>query len=300
MKRLKMVIASLVVLLYGAAAHGQAGRKEFTLVPIGSAGVPVTVNKITCIIFPVAIRPAGKGTRDVYAQLVKGTDNVLELKAARPGFAPTNLTVVGANGHLYSLEIRYEADPGILNYQVIRDSAICAGLVASDHAVKLTGQPVDEAALSSDADSIIAAHAFLHRSAGSEEMRLRLRSIYIKDGLIWLAIGIKNHSLLDYHVGYAHFSVMDKKRGKRTALQERALEPLYSSPDSVIAGKGSVSLAFGFSPFTLPPHKKLSIGISEPSGGRLLLLTVKPKMILKARGFHGPAAKGGGRHESEE
>jgi len=267
------------------ATQAQTGVNEFYLSPIRSQHIPVTLNKITCVVFPVGIRPAGKGTRDVLAQKVKGTDNVLELKAARQGFAPTNLTVIGLNGRLYSLDLHYEVEPADYNYRVMDDGLIGPDPATSlsDHPVLLSGQVADETTLAMDADTVAGAVAFLHRATGSEKMRLILQGVYVKDRLLWLTVKVKNHSLLDYSVAYVHVAIQDKKRAKRTAIQEKTLRPVYSSPENVIPGKDARLLVFGFRPFTVPKHKRLVIQISEPNGGRLLTLPVSYKTVLKAR-----------------
>jgi hypothetical protein len=114
-------------------------------------------------------------------------------------------------------------------------------------------------------------------------MHLALKSLYVKDQLLWLVVKLKNHSLLDYQTDYVHFSLLDKKRAKRTAVQEHVLSPIYSSPEKNVPGGGSKVLVFAFRPFTIPKHKKLVVQVSEPNGGRALLLKVENKIILKAR-----------------
>jgi conjugative transposon TraN protein len=264
-------------------AQTQAPIHEFRLQEIGSQSIPVTVSKITSIIFPVKIQPAGKGTKDILAQKVKGTDNVLMVKAARPGFTPTNLTVIGMNGRVYSLILRYEADPDALIFRVVNDSIVPYDPVETDHAVLLSGKPVDEATLSADGDSVRKSKFFLHKGTGSERMRLVLRSIYIKNGLLWFTLQSKNRSLLDYQVRFVHLSIQDTKRAKRTAIQEKALQQEYAGPEKIVPGNGAQLLVYAFNPFSVPKHKKLVIQMSDPGGGRVLTLPVGYKTVLKAR-----------------
>ena len=285
MQKLKIIVTAILFLAGYTSVWAQTTPDAFYLAPIVAQSIPVTQTKITCIIFPVNIQPAGKGTRDIKAQKVKGTDNVLMVQAARPNFAPTNLTVIGLNGRLYSLVLRYESEPAAYNYRVIEDSVVGYTLAPEQtyHPVLLSGLPVDESTLSADADTIAGKRSFLHCSTGSERMHLVLKSLYVKDQLLWFAIKLKNHSLLDYRAGFVHFSIQDIKRAKRTAIQERVLPPVYSSSEKIIPGNGSRLLVFAFRPFTIPRHKKLVLQMSEPDGGRLLTLPVGYKTVLKAR-----------------
>jgi len=51
----------------------------------------VTLDKMTNILFPGAVRMGVKVSRDVLVQKVRGVENVIEVKAAHRGFQPTNL-----------------------------------------------------------------------------------------------------------------------------------------------------------------------------------------------------------------
>lgn len=285
MQKLKLLLTSLLFLAGYSEGWCQSNPDGFYLGTIPAQTIPVTLTKITCIVFPVGIQPAGKGTRDIRAQKVKGTENVLMVQAARPNFSPTNLTVVGLNGRIYSLVLRYESDPAAYNYRVIDDTDTGYRLTPdrASHPVFLAGVPADVSTLSADADTIAGKHSFLHCATNSDKMQMVLKSLYIKDGLLWFAFRLKNHSLLDYRTDYIHFSIQDKKRAKRTAIQERVLPPVYSSPEKVIPGNETRTMVFAFRPFSVPGHKKLVLQISEPDGGRLMILTMKNRTILKAR-----------------
>ena len=67
------------------------------------------------------------------------------------------------------------------------------------------------------------------------------------------------------------FKVVDKKVIKRTAIQERVLQPLraYNQPMRV-RGNGSERMVFAFEGFSLPDDKQLEVTIHERNGGRTL------------------------------
>ena len=52
---------------------------------------------------------------------------------------------------------------------------------------------------------------------------------YIKNDIIYYQLRIKNHSPIDYDIKVLRFYIRDKKKGKRTAVQENELKPLYVS-----------------------------------------------------------------------
>ena len=90
MKKWVMVLFGFCI-VFGALAQGPGFRLE----PIGSAVIPVTLDKITNLIFPEAVQAGVKVSTAVIAQKVRGVENVIELKAMRRDFAPTNLSVYG-------------------------------------------------------------------------------------------------------------------------------------------------------------------------------------------------------------
>src|ERR1700744_3264691 len=119
----------LFEVLLGHAGYSQA----FDLVGMPSRAVPVSGTKMTNLVFPVALETGVKVSRDVLVQRPRGVDNVIELKAVRRNFAPTNLSVFGKDGRLYSFELRYVEDTAVLSFRIVPG----AGPV-----LKLTGLPV--------------------------------------------------------------------------------------------------------------------------------------------------------------
>ncbi len=63
----------------------------------------VTTTKTTHLIFPFGIKTVDRGSRDIIAQKATGVENILQVKAARPDFESTNLTVIttDVSGRLY-------------------------------------------------------------------------------------------------------------------------------------------------------------------------------------------------------
>jgi len=281
MKRIVM----MVMVLAGCCAdvRAQVDGPGFRLVGIGSRTVPVTAMKMTNLVFPVAVAEGVKVSPDILAKKVKGVENVVELKAVRRGFTPTNLSVYGKDGRLYSFELRYLEDTTVLNYRVVPEdvSSVSAGLL--EHPVMLTGLPVDLTTLNADAVLLSSGSGFLHRSVRSEGMRLQLRGIYLRDSLLWLSLRLRNRTRIGFTPASVRVFVVDRKQIKRTASQEVFLAPIYESRLSSVAGDSTAALVLGMEPFTLARGKKMVIEVADRSGGRELRLVLKGKMVLRAR-----------------
>jgi conjugative transposon TraN protein len=290
-----IAIGMITGMLAGLGIQASAQDAGFQLQGIGSAPVPVTLDKMTNIIFPEAIQTGVKVSRDVMAQKVRGVENVIELKALRNNFVPTNLSVYGRDGRLYSFVLHYSQDSAVLNFRVVNEmsqvingmggtpSGGYTGTVAGPGPVMLTGLPVDLATLKSDATELASRKAFLNVSEKKERLRIGLAGIYLRDSLQWLILQIKNGSQIGFKPVYARFFIEDKKQVKRKAIQEIEIKPVFNGlPEEVVEGNGK-RIALGFDPFTIPAGKRLVIEIAGADGGRTILLRIKDKVLLRAR-----------------
>ena len=284
MKFMKKIIRAfvnmLVLSLFHVHASAQPGH-SFSLLGLESLKVPVTVNKMTNLVFPVNIRKGVKVSREIAAQKVAGVENTLELKALRVNFAPTNLSVYGVDGRLYSFDLVYAEDPPVLNFAVVNRDGGNGTVIGRPDRIILSGFPVDESTLARDADSIVAIQGFLHKSTSEEKIRLYLHGIYLRDSLLWLQLSISNHSLIPFRSDWCRLFIVDRRRGKRMAFQDVNLEPVYNKMPAVV--KGLVPFALGI-PLTAISHKKLLVlQIMDAGGGRMLTLKIKPGTLLRAR-----------------
>jgi conjugative transposon TraN protein len=260
---------------------------SFTLTALTAQKVPVTEHKMTNLVFPVAIRTGIKVSRDVLVQKVKGVENVIELKAARPHFLPTNLSVFGLDGRLYSFDLEYADNPLVLNFAVVpAPPGEAATLHPEKPPVLLTDLPVDQTALAADAGTLAKEKRFLHASVHSEKMRLQVEGIYLKDSLLWFTLRLRNATQVPYCPEYIRLFIQERTKARRTAIQETPIEPVYSALPNRITGRSSEIFALGYPLFTVPRDKELWLEIAERSGGRLLKLPISYKAILKARSMN--------------
>jgi len=283
MKKLFIMVAFMVTVAFARAQV----VPSFTLTPLTAQKVPVTEHKMTNLVFPMAIRAGIKVSRDVLVQKVKGVENVLELKAARPHFAPTNLSVFGLDGRLYSFNLEYADNPPVLNFAVVPAPAGEAVMLSPvKPLLLLTGLPVDQTTLAEDAGTLAKEKGFLHTSARSEKMRLQVEGIYLKDSLLWFTLRLRNATQVPYSPEYIRLFIQERTKARRTAIQETPIEPMYTVLPNRITGRSSEIFALGYPLFTVPRDKELWLEISERSGGRLLKLPISYKTVLKARSIN--------------
>ncbi len=223
----------------------------------------VTTDKTTSLIFPFPIKYVDRGTKDIIVQPVKENENLLLVKAASKGFTETNLSVVTGDGNVYTFTVNYAANPDELTFHL---------------------PPNKKSTISSYANAILNNPPGRIVKVEHAGIITKLIGIYIKDDVIYYQLEIHNHSPLDYDIDLLKFQVFDKKKGKRTAVQENELIPLY------IAGNKSQVKAYNFSvivvaldKFTIPDAKFLGIQMMEKNGGRHFNLRVYNNQILKAR-----------------
>jgi conjugative transposon TraN protein len=273
----------LTGVLGGLGLSAAAQDPGFRLEGIGSAPVPVTTEKMTNLIFPEAVQTGVKVSRDVLAQKVRGVENVIELKALRRGFQTTNLSVYGKDGRLYSFVLQYAPDSTVLNFRVVPGERTLAAAGSASAAVMLSGLPADLVTLRLDAVQLAGRRPFLHRSAHTAGLKVELAGMYLRDSLEWLVLEVADRSQIPFLPGYARFFVQDRKAVKRKAVQEWSLGPVYNGMPAEVRGEQRVRFAVGFTPFTVPPDKRLVVELAGLDGGRTVELTIKSKVLLRAR-----------------
>ena len=265
------------VLLVGMVGILKAQEPGFHLEGMESRPLPVTGRKMTNVIFPVDIAAGVRVSRDVLVQKVRGVENVIELKALRRDFAPTNLAVYGKDGRLYSFVLHYVEDTSVLDYRVVPDGGTAAPKV------RLMGWPLDPETLRADAGRLERRRGFLHRRARGDGLRLRLKGVYLRDSLLWLSLELQDRTEMGCVPGGLRIYTEDRKRVKRMATQEVELSPVYSDGLGVLSGIGREVTTAALHPFVVGRGKRLVIAFSDEEGGRQVVLKVKRKMLMRAR-----------------
>lgn len=223
----------------------------------------ITTDKTTSLIFPFPIKYVDRGTKDVIVQPVKEDERILLVKAATKQFTETNLSVVTGDGNVYEFTVNYVPQPTELVFHLPANK---------------------KATISSYANAILNNPPKRIVKVEHGSVITKLIGIYIKDEVIYYQLEIHNHSPLDYDIDLLKFFIVDKKKSKRTAIQENELLPLH------VAGNKTKVKAYNFSvivvaldKFTIPDAKFLGIRMMEKNGGRHFNLRVYNNQILKAK-----------------
>ncbi len=219
----------------------------------------ISFNKTVSLVFPQIIASVDRGTRDVLVQKVTGMENVLKVKAARQNFSETNMTVITADGKLYSFVVDYTADPSILNIQFNNLPSIFEKIAAKKRSV------------SGPKDS-------------KYDILLRLSGLYIEKNIIYYQLELQNRSNISYDIDMLRFFIRDKKQSKRTASQELEQIPLYVFGNTgSIEGQSKMIVVVALPKFTIPDKKLLYIQLTEKNGGRNLQLKIRNRNIIHAK-----------------
>jgi len=234
----------------------------------------ITSNKTSNIIFPYAIEHVDKGSTDIIAQKVNSAPNVLEVKAIKDSFAETNLSIITADGGLYSFIVRYSAEPVVLNTVIEKQYNVPGSVLTANNA----------RVLQETAKKLLGFEKSLHGiSDKHDKMHLGLIGLYVQHDVFYFQFQFYNRSNVSYDIDGTRFTVLDKKKSKRTARQETELKPIHSeSEQQSISAGNKLAMVIALPKLTLPDGKYLFIHITEKGGGRDLRMKLSNRTLLRA------------------
>lgn len=268
------MILGFVLFILGTNAQGTNNDLQLTILKPYSISVGYT--KTSNIIFPFKVLSVDRGSSNIMVQKGKGAENILQIKAARAYFKETNLTVVTADGKLFSFLVNYSDAPDSLNILIRRDTI-------NDNALSLLSDKTNCSILNIEALKVRKSRSFLHAQIRDQGLRFRLQGIFLGQQTMWFTLELKNSSFLDFTPTHLSFYIKNRSRSKRTALQEQVCRPIYSESLPTIKGKTKKELLVAFEPFSLPDTKKLEIILSDQNSSRVLKLKISSRLLLKAK-----------------
>jgi conjugative transposon TraN protein len=212
----------------------------------------------------------------VLAERVKGSENVLKVKAGRPDFEPSSLTVITADGQVYVFNVSYAANPASLVLDFRDDLSRSATVLFS-------GQSLNSAELAGSAERAKCSVPFLKRiQTDRYGLNFSLEGIYTEKDVLFFKFRLRNPTSISYTLSTLNFFVRDLKTAKRTAMQDKELQCLYRHSWGRPEGDGGQVIVVAVPKFTIADNKKLVIELMEIQGDRALSLDVKERKFRKA------------------
>ena len=257
---------------------------------IAPYALEVTFHKTVHIIFPSAIRYVDLGSIDLLAAKADGLENVLRVKAATKNFRNEgNLSVVTEDGSYYTFNVKYADEPVKLSVEMadFLNNSDAANKPNNDQEVfleDLGGESPRHVAL-----VMKTIHQNNRRDIkGIDSKRFgvehTLKGIYVSNDLLYFHTELKNTTNIPFQVDYTSFRIVDKKIAKRTAMQERVLEPVrVYNQTTIIGGKATERMVFVLPRFTLPEGKQLVMEVGEKDGGRHQKFSIGNAVLVKAK-----------------
>lgn len=305
----KWIFSAVLLAMMGASATAQTTNSTLTpdrplssgelfqgmskAIPNGRIvlpyGLEVTFEKTVHLIFPAPVRYVDLGSQNIIAGKAEDAENVLRVKAAVKDFeTETNMSVICEDGSFYAFNVKYADEPEQLSIEMKDFLSPIEGRLPSNRAdiyfkelgnespvlVKLMMKTIYQ----NDK------RVFKHIGAQMFGMKFLLRGLYAHNGLLYFHTRIDNMTNMPYSVDFITFKVVDKKVAKRTAIQERVLQPLRAYHQAMyVKGKHTECSVFALEQFSLSEDKQLEVTLYERNGGRTLSFYIEPQDLLLAQ-----------------
>ncbi|WP_268225182.1 MULTISPECIES: conjugative transposon protein TraN [Flavobacteriaceae] len=268
----RILILSVLVLFIGKS--GMAADLEMVRT-IEAFPVSISTNKTTNLIFPYAIRSVDRGSRDALVQKAKGVENILQVKAATRDMVETNLTVITADGKLYSFLLRYDPDPTTLNYSFgnreVSEVAFSPGNINESVLKKYSKVAAGKK------------KKFQGVKEKKYDIKLQLTGLYVKGDIMYYRLHIENGSNIRYNIDQLRFFIRDRNKTKRTTYQEEEITPLYTYKNTeVVEGQSEEDIVIALPKRIIPNQKHMVVQLMEDHGGRHVQMKVKNRKLMKA------------------
>ena len=253
-------------------------------------GVQVTFAKTVHIIFPSAVRYVDLGSDWIIAGKADGAENAIRVKATTEGFpGETNFSVICEDGSFYSFNARYAHEPEMLNIEM-KDFLENGDTTDFSH----TRMNIYFRELGNESPLLV---KLIMQSIYKEDRReirhlgckrfgvqFLLKSVHSHNGLFYFHTETRNRSNVAFRTDFIRFKIVDKKVPKRTAIQERVIDPVRSYNEVLVTeGKSDVRTVYAVPQFTIPDDKLLVIELFEKDGGRHQTIRVENADLVAAK-----------------
>ncbi|HJA96371.1 MAG TPA: conjugative transposon protein TraN [Candidatus Alistipes faecavium] len=294
MKR-DLIYLTLLAALFTAAKvmaqnDGTSSRQGLT-----SRTIEVGFTKTVHILFPAPVTYIDIGSMAIIAGKADGAENVVRVKAAVRDFAEeTNLTVITEDGGFYTFDARYAENPATSTIEIAAaESPAAQPASASEPARTDEGRVLLREVGRERPATIKRVLSDIYRQNRADVkgihtrkygVEVEVRGIYVHNDVIYLHVQIANNTNISFEVDYRRFVVADRKAAKRTAQQQRIIEPLRVCNDpSIVRGHQRQRIVFALPKLTLEEDKILLLEIAEKDGARHQYLEISSKELLGAK-----------------
>lgn len=294
MKR-DLIYLTLLAALFTAAkvmaqSDGPTSRQGLT-----PRTIEVGFTKTVHILFPASVTYIDIGSMAIIAGKADGAENVVRVKAAVRDFAEeTNLTVITEDGGFYTFDARYAENPFPSTIEIAAtESPVAQPASASEPARADEGHVLLREVGRERPATIKRVLSDIYRQNRADVkgihtrkygVEVEVRGIYVHNDVIYLHVQIANNTNISFEVDYRRFVVADRKAAKRTAQQQRIIEPLRVCNDpSIVRGHQRQRIVFALPKLTLEEDKILLLEITEKDGARHQYLEISSKELLGAK-----------------
>ena len=294
MKR-DLIYLTLLAALFAAAkvmAQNDGATSRQGLTP---RTIEVGFTKTVHILFPAPVTYIDIGSMAIIAGKADGAENVVRVKAAVRDFAEeTNLTVITEDGGFYTFDARYAENPSTSTIEIAAtESPVAQPASASEPARADEGHVLLREVGRERPATIKRVLSDIYRQNRADVkgihtrkygVEVEVRGIYVHNDVIYLHVQIANNTNISFEVDYRRFVVADRKAAKRTAQQQRIIEPLRVCNDpSIVRGHQRQRIVFALPKLTLEEDKILLLEITEKDGARHQYLEISSKELLGAK-----------------
>jgi len=114
-------------------------------------------------------------------------------------------------------------------------------------------------------------------------VRMELREVYVRNGLLWLSFRASNRSAIDFRADPVRYSIRDRRAFKRRASQEVRLYPVVRQEPRILRSDSVVNFADALAPRVPGKEQELVVEWVERNGDRRVRVRVKVGRVLRAR-----------------
>ena len=294
MKR-DLIYLTLLAALFAAAkvmAQNDGATSRQGLTP---RTIEVGFTKTVHILFPASVTYIDIGSMAIIAGKADSAENVVRVKAAVRDFAEeTNLTVITEDGGFYTFDARYAENPATSTIEIAAaESPATQPASTSEPARADEGRVLLREVGRERPATVKRVLSDIYRQNRADVkgihtrkygVEVEVRGIYVHNDVIYLHVQIANNTNISFEVDYRRFVVADRKAAKRTAQQQRIIEPLRVCNDpSIVRGHQRQRIVFALPKLTLEEDKILLLEIAEKDGARHQCLEISSKELLGAK-----------------